>query len=611
MNSSLTASRVAPLAPDPVAKLNLLPYLACALLFAVVYLGSAFSPSLQDDADSTHAEAAREMMVSGDYVTLHVNGVRYLEKAPMIYWLVALSFRMFGVNEFATRFPTVMAMFLLVLLASRWARQAFGYRAGVYAGLFVSTTAGYYLFTRIMIPEAILSLFISAAFYFFWSALDLSQQPWRWYAGYACLALAVLTKGLVALVFVGMTAVAYLLVTGDWRRWREFRIGAGLLLFLAIAAPWHILAGVRNPRFFWFYFVNEHFLRFVGKRYPVDYNKVPAALYWSLHLVWLFPWSLYLPLALRDLRRDARAARDIRAGMVTDAELAARTRILCWLWGGIVLVFFALSTSQEYYTFPAYFPFLLLLAGAVADEERSGGRRWLLGTAILLAAFSVIAGVVLSAGLWSSRHLPYVADISTVLARHSLESDTLSMSHFLDLTGESFAALRLPAALAALALLVGPAWAVWLRLRRRHFAATWITACTLALFLIAAHIALGRFDSLLSSRGLAAAIAQRAQPQDQVAIYGDQAFGSSLLFYLQRPVFLVSGRTTSMWFGSTYPDAPKIYWQDSDLVAAWSSPVRVFLFVPPHQKTAVESILGGNKFLVAENSGKLIYSNRP
>jgi len=260
------------------------------VLFAIVYLTSAVSPSLQDDADSTHAEAAREMFVSGDYVTLHVNGVRYLEKAPLMYWMLAISYHVFGVNEFATRLPITLAIFGLALLAMRWGRRAFGKRAGIYAGLFVCTTAGYYLFTRILIPEAILSLLVACSLYCFLTALEYDSRPWRWYAGYACLGLAVLTKGLVALVVVGLAAVAYMIVSGDWRRWREFHLPTGLLLFFAITAPWHILAGLRNQHFFWFYFVNEHVLRFLGQRYPKDYNRLPAGLFWGLHLIWLFAW---------------------------------------------------------------------------------------------------------------------------------------------------------------------------------------------------------------------------------------------------------------------------------------------------------------------------------
>src|SRR3989475_8669198 len=120
---------------------------AVILMWLLVFVPGLFAPTLLDDADSTHAEAAREMLTSGDYVTLRVNGVRYLEKAPLPYWLAALSYRAFGVSEFSTRLPTVLAVLLSVALASTWAIQAFGQRAGVYAGLFVTTSIGFYLFT--------------------------------------------------------------------------------------------------------------------------------------------------------------------------------------------------------------------------------------------------------------------------------------------------------------------------------------------------------------------------------------------------------------------------------------------------------------------------------
>jgi hypothetical protein len=132
----------------------------------------------------------------------------------------------------------------------------------------------------------------------------------------------------------------------------------------------------------------------------------------------------------------------------------------------------------------------------------------------------------------------------------------------------------------------------------------------MAVFLVSAHIALGRFGPYLSSKDLAQQIAARAHPEDRVMIYGDQAFGSSLLFYLQRPVELVEGRTTSMWFGSTFPDAPKIYLTDADLQRDWTSNERIFLFVPPHLKAKVDSLLP-DRVVVAEVSGKYVYSNHP
>lgn len=588
-------------------------YLALALVYVVVYLGSVFSPPLLDDADSTHAEAAREMFVTGDYVTLHINGVRYLEKAPLPYWLVAASYHIFGINEFSTRLPMALSVLLLGVLAVVWGRRAFGERAGIYAGLFVYTSAGVFLFTRILIPDVLLSLLIAAALYFFLTALEPGARPWRWYAGYACIALGVLTKGLIALAFPGGAAILYIMISGEWRRWREFRLGSGLLLFLIIAAPWHILAGLRNTGganghgFFWFYFVNEHFLRFLGKRYPHDYNKLPWALYWSLHLVWLFPWSLYFPAVIRtveDLRKNGERA-----------DFARRTRLLCWVLAGLILVFFAISTNQEYYTFPAYLPLFILIADGVAQCEWSDcnarvRKGWLRISAGALALIGIAAGITLLTLLWKSRHLPFEPDIGNVLARHNMADDTLSTSHILDLSYASFAALRLPAALAAVALLTAPLLSFLLRLWRRHYAATWAMALGMAVFLVAAHIALGRFGPYLSSKALADRIAAEVHPQDRVMIYGDQAFGSSLLFYLQKPIDLVDGRTTSMWFGSTFPDAPKVFLTGADLQRDWNGPARIFLFVPEHLKSKVDTLLP-NRFVVAEISSKYVYSNQP
>ena len=586
-----------------------IPWILIAVVWLAVYFQGAFRPSLLDDADSTHAEAAREMYHTGNYVTLHVNGVRYLEKAPLPYWLVAFGFEAFGVSEFAVRLPVILSILLLIGLGALWGLRAFGDRAGIYAGLFVATCLGCFLFTRVFIPDVILSLLIALSLYFFISALDAGRQTeWRWYAAYAVMALAVLTKGLVAMVFIIAPAAAYLLLTGEWRRWREMRLGKGLAVFLLVGAPWHILAGIRNHGFFWFYFVNEQFLRFLGERYPHDYNKLPAYLYWALHLVWLFPWSLYFPLIFRDLKRDISAARN-----PARLNFATRTRALCWVWAGVVLFFFSFSTNQEYYTFPGYLPLLLLIAGSLALNEQQEGqsRRWELVGNGLYAFAGVAAGAVLVAALWASRNVPATAGLGQLLVHRHVAHDTLAMSKLFDLTTAAFAALRLPAGLAAAALLIGPMAALLLRIRGKGVAATWTMGLTAAAFLIAAQLAFVRFGPFLSSRGLADAIRNRERPGDRVMIYGDQAFGSSLLFYLKRRIDLVNGRTTSMWFGSTFPDSPHIFLDDADLARDWGSGHRIFLFVPPRQIEKVKTILPKPRYVVAESSGKVVYSNQP
>src|ERR1700678_686178 len=466
------------------------------LVFAAVHLAALFAPPLLDDADATHAGAAQHIALHGDWITLKVDGIRYLEKPPLPYWLVAMDYRLFGLNVFATHLPLSLGVLGLAILAWFWARRAYGDRAAFYAALSILTSVGVFLFTRIFIPEVLLTLLLAFAFYNFLIGLE-DEKPSRFYLTWAALGLAMLAKGLVSPVFFFLAAVPYLLFTGDWRRWREFRLASGLLLFFVIAAPWHILAGLRNPGaghpvgnvptmgnvhgFFYFYFINEQVLRFLGKRYPVDYNKLPFLLYWSLHLVWLFPWSIYLPVVLR----RAWAART-RWDFVSarTALFRVRTNLLLTIYAAVILLFFSLSTNQEYYTFPVYFPLLLLTAGALAGEEGEiSNSKWLIAGQAFLVGIGVVAAVALGYGLWSSRNVPAGSDIGALLAHRDVAGYTLSMAHLFDLTGPSFAALRLPAGLAAVGLLLGPITAWVLRRQRHHFEATVSVAFSLTRFL--------------------------------------------------------------------------------------------------------------------------------
>jgi 4-amino-4-deoxy-L-arabinose transferase-like glycosyltransferase len=595
------------------------------LVFAAVHLAALFTPPLLDDADATHAAAAQYMARSGDWVTLKVDGIRYLEKPPLPYWLAAVDYHLFGFNVFATHLPLSLGVLGLAILAWIWARRAYGDRAAFYAALSVLTSIGVFLFTRIFIPEVLLTLLLAFALYQFLVGLE-DRKPARFYWTWAALALAMLAKGLVSPVFFVLTAIPYLWITGEWRRWREFRLGSGLLLFLAIAAPWHILAGLRNPGagnpvgniptqgnvhgFFYFYFINEHVLRFLGKRYPHDYNKLPFALYWSLHLVWLFPWSLFLPVAIRRAW-DARARWDFSSARGT--LFRVRTNSLLLIYAAVILLFFSLSTNQEYYTFPVYFPLLVLTAGALAGEEGESRRTWLYWANGVLVAIGLVAAVALGYGLWSARGLPSGSDIGALLAHRDVAGYTLSMSHLFDLTGPSFAALRLPAGLAAAGLLLGPISAWMLRRRGHDFESTVSVAFTSAVFLIAAHIALVRFEPMLSSRAMAETINRVAPNPDDATliIYGDVANGSSLLFYTERQALLVNGRQSSVLWGSNYPDAPKIQILDSDLLALWGTGPRRFLFVPGDARDHVMGLLGKKAILVQELSDKALFTDRP
>ena len=610
MTSTANAGQTVP------AYSTLLHVVLLSLLWLVIYAASLATPPLLDDADATHANAARNMLLTHDYVTLRVNGIRYLEKAPLPYWLVTVSFRIFGFSAFAAHLPQALAVLALALLGLAWARQAWGAQAGLYTGLTLLTSTGVFLFTRAFIPEVLLSLLLAAALYALQRGLE-SRQPGWLYAAYALVALAVLTKGLIAIVFVAGTAILYLATIGHWHRARDLRLPTGTALLLMIAAPWHILAGIRNTGawrghgFFWFYFVNEHIMRFLGRRIPHDYNKLPGNLYWLLHLAWLFPWSLFFfaaAAAAWSRRHTLRTLRDTYAG---------RTAILLSLFAALILVFFSISTNQEYYTFPAYLPIAMLTAlGICVAQHDARLQRWLIGGNIAFVVLGAAIAIALAGGLYSARHLPFVSDIGSLLAHRGVGDYTLSMSHFFDLTGPSFAALRLPATLAALAFAVGPAAALSLRLRGRAQHSAIATATTAAVFLIAAHIALVRFAPMLSSQALAqnvltARATGRIESDSALLLYGDQAYGSSIPFYTARTVPLVEGRSTSMWFGSTFPDAPNLFLSNADLLQLWGTGPRKVLFVPLEKRNAVDALLHGRQIVMAELSGKALITDRP
>ena len=634
-------------------------WLLFAAIFIAVYFASLFTPPLMDDVDASHAQAAQYFAEHSDWITAQTNGIRYIEKPPLPYWTVAVFFRVFGQNVFAAHLPNTLAMLGLTWLVWWWARRGWGDRAGLYAGLGVLTSIGPFIFTRFIIPEAQMSLFFLIALYCLLTGFEPGRGS-RFYCMWAFLGFALMTKGLIAPTFFIGAAVPFLLVTGLWRRWRELKPVTGTLLFLAISAPWHILCGLVNPDqghpignhptfgnvhgFFYFYFINEHYLRFFGLRYPHDYSKLPFAAYWAQHLVWLFPWSLFLPALvalawktrhywMQYLRSDGPTAESSTDGLVFNLRFRARSIWLLSLFSAWTLFFFSLSTNQEYYTFPTWPPIFILIAAVMAgiEEKRApdGGKpllstAWLTGMQGIFAVVGVLAAAVLGWGLWESRHLPYVDDIGTLLAHRNVGNYEIAMSHLFDMTLAAFAALRLPAALAGLALLVGPAVGWLLRIKGKHLAATISVALTSAVFLIAAHIAFARFDPILGSKRMADTIIAKGSPSDTFIIFGDQTAGSSVIFYthqfLGKPTLLVFPRcsqhnegSTLLW-GSCYPDSPDIFISEERLAKMWGTGERKWLFAQEDiydDRNRAQQLLAGRLIFVQAIADKTLWTDRP
>jgi 4-amino-4-deoxy-L-arabinose transferase-like glycosyltransferase len=580
------------------------------ILWLVIYVGGMFNPPLLDDADSKHAEVSREMVLRHDYVTLYANGIRYMEKAPFPYWCVATSYRIFGVHDWSTRLPVVLWMLALFYAIYWGGKRYFGERGGLYSALVLTTSIGPYLYTRFLIPDTLVGLWLLLTFVFFLRTLE-EDPPSR----FDCWGLAVvsglnvLTKGLIGLVFPAATIGLFLIITGNLKHLLKLRLFSSTLMFLAVAAPWHILAAVRNPDqgsvrgFLWFYFINEHVMRFLNKRVPRDYDTVPLLLFWVLTVVWLVPWAAFLPQAIREvpLRWG-----QWRAGL----DRQQRANLLFLIWAGVILLFFSFSTRQEYYTIPALPGMALLVGGWLAREEESASdsreRRAGRISATVMLVLGALAFVFGMAVLLSSRPPAAGVDLADLLRKHP-QDYALSLGHFLDLTPEALGVFRGPMLGTSVALLAGTALNWYWRRRNRTGLGNAALVGMMVVVLFCVHSAYVTFNPILSSRNLAAAIERHYRPGDVLVTTGEYEAASTLNYYTGHHLLVLHPPSASMWYGSRFPDAPPVFETAESFADLWNGGARVFLWSDRENPAVLQ---GKPSFQLAYSGGKYIYTNR-
>jgi 4-amino-4-deoxy-L-arabinose transferase-like glycosyltransferase len=584
----------------------------------LIYLPALFHPALMDDADSVHAESAKEMLIRHDWVTLYVDGVRYLEKAPLMYWMTAVSYKLFGVSEWSTRLVLMISVLGLMGCAWLFGRRFFGEEGGFYAALILATAPGIYVYTRFLIPDVLVAMWLTLGFYFFLAGYE-QRTPSRWMCwGLAVTAaLNVLTKGLIGLAFPGLIILAFLVLVGDLAFLKKMHLFSSAIVFLIVAAPWHVLAAIRNPAqptgpekgFLWLYFINEQFLRFLNKRIPHDYGKVPLSIFWGLVLLWVVPWFVFLFPALREIPwrlRDWRNRLDARG----------RANLLLIVWTLMVMVFFSFSSRQEYYSLPVVPAVALLIAGWLAREERapacSPERRWGRRMAAALAVLGVAICVLMLTLFALSKPIPAGTDIAKVLAVQKNSTYKLSLGHVQDLTLASFGAFHVPLLEFGLAMLVGTLLGWFWRRRGSPWRANLALAGMMVVVLFAVHQGLVVFSPEISSKRLAVTIERFYRPGDSIVINGDYEWGSTLNFYTGVRVNLLFGRRADMWFGSLFPDVPHVFWSTKFFDRQWNGPHRVFLFtLLGDRRRAIAGLNPHSIYLVAREGDKEVLTNRP
>ncbi|HTD51720.1 MAG TPA: glycosyltransferase family 39 protein, partial [Thermoanaerobaculia bacterium] len=378
--------------------------LLLAVLASVVFLLRLGSPPLTSPNEGLYAEVAREMNATGDFVIPRANTVVYLEKPPLLYWGTALSMRVFGENAFAARLPSALAAIATVLLVGAAGRRLFGARAGILSGIVLATSLGFALVARQVLFDSLLTLWTTLALLGFWIGTEPANDPRsrrRWLlAGYAALGLGVLTKGLVSIAIPALVAIVYALAARDGARVRRAWSGSGAVLFIAVAVPWHVIASLRQKQFAWFYLVNEHWLRFLGRREPADFHAdpifAPAAAVFLLPL----PWSIFLPAAFAAELRNRKPPREILF-------------LLSWILAPVV--FFTLSRTRTYYYLLPAVPAVALGLGRfwskLSERDAGSHSRWLFWTAIFAGLVAWDLWILAGAGFGSTLREAVMAQI--------------------------------------------------------------------------------------------------------------------------------------------------------------------------------------------------------
>jgi 4-amino-4-deoxy-L-arabinose transferase-like glycosyltransferase len=467
--------------------------------------------------EGRYSELAREMIDSGDYVVPRLNGVLYFEKPPLVYWATALCFRLFGYNEFAARFPVAFFGALGVVVTFFLAARMYGRKCAFYSSLVLLTGIEYFFVGRILILDMPLAFFITlcfASFYFYlYSGKNRGLSLMTLYASFA---LGLLTKGLIALVLPAGIFFVFLVLSGNFKRFLlDKRHIAGAFLFLLISVPWFWLIISREPSFFNFFFIREHFVRFLTKTHG---RSKPMYYFLLILLVGFIPWISYLPFALRKYF----SFRNLK-------EKKEQGFLFLVLWASGIFVFFSLSGSKlPAYIVPLY-PALAIMVGRImadASFNRSGSSK---DMKILFVVLSVlfIAFAVFLAGAAFIRHrlwqiAPYIFVIIT-------------------------------------AVIAGLASSVFFMFRKDRKDISYLAQIAAVVIIqVAVVLALGRAEDYLSSKKIMTALSTARKTGDTVYSLG--CYEQSMPFYLKERVRIIDW-TGELEFGiSKLSKEERGYW---------------------------------------------------
>jgi 4-amino-4-deoxy-L-arabinose transferase-like glycosyltransferase len=559
-----------------------LPPLPLLLVVSAPFLFGKLGMPFLDPDEGLYATIAQEMVRGGDWVMPHANGLPYLEKPPLYFWLTSLTFVAIGPSELATRLWSALATLGTVILTWRIGRRLYGARAGLLAGVVMATLVGNALYVRKASTDQLFVFCLTLAMYGFLRDADRPDRGRaRFLLCYLGVALGVLAKGLIGLFPVLIVGLAL----GVVRRlsWRDLNMARGAALVALVAVPWHALVAWRSPVLFGVYVLDAHLLRFLNARRYVEADvPISTLAFLAASFVWAFPWSVFT------LARPG-----------PDPAGRAPWRPLIVLWLLVVVGLFALSRfKHEYYALPA-FPALAVLVGGAWASGRDIGR-WL-GVGLLGCSAVGLGALWAGAGLTPGQVLDGLAELN---AYYRILRDQQIPLPF---EPQPFGVLlrRL-----GLVLLLG--WGLtticWARGWRRGAFGILVGVSGMITLLIFS--LLDVVEPHHSVKAVARTINAKAAPADVLVLEGSLAYSGALPFYTGRRVLLVNGAVDYFSISARLPEARGVFIDTEELIQLWDGPGRVFLVARSRGQGVAAALPAARVYELGSYGARRLYSNR-
>ncbi len=346
---------------------------ACIVIYAGFFYGLDYYPLLNNN-EGLYAQIPREMLQTSDFIIPSLNGVPYIEKPPLLYWFIALSYKLFGVTEWSARVVTAISGSMLVIVTSLFALVYRGIKSCIVNIVVFATSIGFLVFARMVYFDVLFTLFLSLSFICFYNWFESKVLFWL-RLSYVFLAMAVLTKGLTAIILGFIVGISFILLHDNRANLlKSFFDPIGMLLFLLFVVPWHICAAIKDPGFSWFYFINEHLLRFLDLREPRDYYRGNWYYYIPRIILYIFPWCFYVTKIFKLPKRDDNYT------------------VFLWIWLLVTFIFFSISKAKaNYYIVVAMPPLILLIVDSMQQmNDLAKIQRYILNGTIALFVCDII-----------------------------------------------------------------------------------------------------------------------------------------------------------------------------------------------------------------------------